>query len=239
VTDSPLSNSLLNLFLTDTIIFIGIVSIQTLFYIINNHSRVKQDIIALVIQAIGGASASLAVENEKSTKKGSHILLGGIVFQMGMRILLSSIHTLTSVLIASILLYTTLALEFLARVILRRPLKSRRARESKRSSPDSNFTASNVIGKSTNEEKEEEINEQGDIEQVQIQTISWRKVKLVVFSLGFSTLCIFIRCVKFFMKDKIWKFRFSELLFRSVYRTIELSNGFGGPIIHKQYLFSE
>jgi RTA1 like protein len=157
----------------------------------------------LVIQAIGGASASIAVENEKSTKKGSHILLGGIVFQMSLHVLLTSIHTFNSVSTVSILLYTTLALEFLARVLLRRPLRSRRAREATRSSPNSNSTAGNVIGTPSNEEKGEEINEQEDTEQVQIQTISWRKVKLVVFSLGFSTLCIFIRCVKFLTKDKI------------------------------------
>lgn len=38
---------------------------------------------ALVVQAVGGAKASLAVENGQDPNPGGHIMLGGIAFQMG------------------------------------------------------------------------------------------------------------------------------------------------------------
>lgn len=42
-----------------------------------------QDIIALVVQAVGGASASAAVKSGRNPAKGGNIMLGGIVFQLG------------------------------------------------------------------------------------------------------------------------------------------------------------
>ncbi len=41
------------------------------------------DIISLVVQAIGGGSAATAVSTDGDPEKGGHIMLGGIVFQMG------------------------------------------------------------------------------------------------------------------------------------------------------------
>jgi len=43
-----------------------------------------KDIVALVVQAIGGAKASIAVENDRSAESGGHIMLAGIAIQMGM-----------------------------------------------------------------------------------------------------------------------------------------------------------
>ncbi|KDQ58324.1 hypothetical protein JAAARDRAFT_176226 [Jaapia argillacea MUCL 33604] len=40
------------------------------------------DLIALIVQAVGGASASQAARQYKNADKGAHIMLGGIVFQM-------------------------------------------------------------------------------------------------------------------------------------------------------------
>ena len=38
---------------------------------------------ALIVQAVGGAMAASAVQNNQDPTKGGHIMLGGIVFQMG------------------------------------------------------------------------------------------------------------------------------------------------------------
>ncbi|KAI0741783.1 RTA1-domain-containing protein [Daedaleopsis nitida] len=40
------------------------------------------DVIALFVQAAGGAKASIAVQNNKNAQPGGHIMLGGIVFQL-------------------------------------------------------------------------------------------------------------------------------------------------------------
>ncbi|KAI1787360.1 RTA1-domain-containing protein [Ganoderma leucocontextum] len=56
------------------------------------------DIIALVIQAVGGASASTAVEKGKNPETGGHIMLAGVSFQM-----------------AALVVYVVLASEFILR----------------------------------------------------------------------------------------------------------------------------
>jgi len=137
------------------------------------------DLVALVIQAVGGAKASLAVENGNDPEAGGHIMLAGIVFQM-----------------ASIVVYTGLAIELLTRVLTNRPV---------------------LVSDSTTlvDEKELETEEKG--QQSYQGGILTRKTKVVIAQLAISTLFIFIR---------------------SVYRTIELTNGWTGKIIHTQVLFN-
>ncbi|KAJ1311081.1 hypothetical protein OPQ81_009585 [Rhizoctonia solani] len=65
------------------------------------------DIIALVVQAVGGAKASLAVQlRNEDPEKGAKIMVGGIIFQM-----------------AAITIYTLLAAEFLFRYYFDRPVR--------------------------------------------------------------------------------------------------------------------
>ncbi|KAI0810933.1 RTA1-domain-containing protein [Irpex lacteus] len=123
------------------------------------------DIIALVIQAVGGASASTAVNENKDPDSGGHIMLGGIVFQM-----------------AAITVYVALAAEFVFRFWHDRPVR--------KSVTDADTQRLRFVD---------------------------RKTKLMLFGLGLSSLFIFIR---------------------SVYRTIELSDGWSGRIISTQVLFN-
>ena len=44
---------------------------------------VSCDAVALIVQAVGGAIASKAVRKSENPEVGGHIMLGGIVFQMG------------------------------------------------------------------------------------------------------------------------------------------------------------
>lgn len=150
------------------------------------------DLVALIIQAVGGASASEAVENNRDPEKGGHIMLAGIVFQM-----------------VSIIFYTALALEFLTRVILRKPVHPR--------VPPSAISTPGIDGPTSGTATPEKETIADTVVQTRDERLSWTKVKLLVIGLGFSTLCIFVR---------------------SVYRTIELSNGFAGFIIHQQRLFN-
>jgi len=127
------------------------------------------DIVALIVQAVGGASASEAVENDKDPAKGGNIMLGGIVVQL-----------------VAITIYVTLATEVVVRFYTKRPFRqSNNAREG---------------------------SELGD-EKPSLD----RNVQLMIVGLSFSTICIFIR---------------------SVYRTIELSDGWSGRIIHTQRYFN-
>ncbi|PCH37954.1 RTA1-domain-containing protein [Wolfiporia cocos MD-104 SS10] len=65
------------------------------------------DVIALVIQALGGASASAAVNQGKSAKTGGNIMLAGIVFQL-----------------VAITFYMLLAAEFVLRYLYNKPIKA-------------------------------------------------------------------------------------------------------------------
>ncbi|KAI0076079.1 RTA1-domain-containing protein, partial [Panus rudis PR-1116 ss-1] len=68
------------------------------------------DIVALVVQAVGGAKASIAVQNGQDPNPGGHIMLGGIAFQLG-----------------SITIYMLLAGEFVLRYLYNRPLRNKAA----------------------------------------------------------------------------------------------------------------
>ncbi|KAI0035666.1 RTA1-domain-containing protein [Vararia minispora EC-137] len=125
------------------------------------------DLIALVVQAVGGAMASQAVRSGRSPEQGGHIMLGGIVFQM-----------------AAIVAYVLLAGEFLVR-----------------------YTRDSPVGKiyySPNERQEQ-------------RTVTSPRMKLMIVGMGLMTVFIFIR---------------------SIYRTIELVNGFSGTIIRTEVLFN-
>ncbi|KAI0692783.1 RTA1-domain-containing protein [Cytidiella melzeri] len=121
------------------------------------------DIIALVIQAVGGASASRAVHQGTNPNHGGNIMLAGIAFQL-----------------AAITIYVALAVEFVIRYYCDRPVRK---------------AASNKIA----------------------QRYLEKNTKLMLLGLGFSSLFIFIR---------------------SIYRTIELQNGWDGRIISTQVLFN-
>ncbi|OCH85658.1 RTA1-domain-containing protein [Obba rivulosa] len=124
---------------------------------------VSCDIVALIVQAVGGANASLAVQNGNSPNKGGHIMLGGIVFQM-----------------AAITVYMIFAAEFLVRYVLDKPFK------------------------------------RGDAPAVKAYNLD-KKKKLMLLELTISSVLIYIR---------------------SIYRTIELANGWTGVIISTQWLFN-
>jgi len=64
------------------------------------------DLIALTVQAVGGAQASDAASNHQDAEPGGHVMLGGIFFQMG-----------------ALTLYTVLAAEFLTRYNMNKPLR--------------------------------------------------------------------------------------------------------------------
>lgn len=118
------------------------------------------DLIALTVQAVGGAKASDAASNGQNADDGGHIMLGGIFFQM-----------------AALTLYTILAAEFLYRYNMNKPLRPTDAGP----------------GKLT------------------------MRLRLQLIGLGIMTFFIFIR---------------------SVYRTIELIDGWDGVIISTQWYFN-
>ncbi|PAV21959.1 hypothetical protein PNOK_0191600 [Pyrrhoderma noxium] len=120
------------------------------------------DIVALVIQSVGGASASSAARDDGNTENGSHIMLIGIIIQM-----------------VAIVIYVALASEFLFRYFTKRPVRN--------------------------------LNDKV------VEGVLDRKIKLMIFGLSLSTLCIFIR---------------------AVYRTIELTDGWDGAIITNELYFN-
>ncbi|EIW56106.1 RTA1-domain-containing protein [Trametes versicolor FP-101664 SS1] len=121
------------------------------------------DIIALIVQAIGGAKASTAVQNNQDPNPGGHIMLGGIAFQL-----------------AAVSIYMILAGEFLLRYHLDKPFHKK----------------GGVLPKS-----------------FQLDN----GVKLMIVGLAFDGVFILIR---------------------SIYRTIELTDGWSGRIIETQVYFN-
>ncbi|KAL7284369.1 hypothetical protein ACG7TL_001659 [Trametes sanguinea] len=121
------------------------------------------DVVALIIQALGGAKAASAVEDFEDPTPGGNVMLGGIAFQLG-----------------AICIYALLALEFLIRYHYDKPFKRAAGHLPKSFALD-------------------------------------RNTKTMIGAL--------------FM---MWIF----LLIRSIYRTVELSNGWTGRIITTQVYFN-
>ncbi|KAI0710518.1 RTA1-domain-containing protein [Earliella scabrosa] len=120
------------------------------------------DIVALVVQAVGGARASIALQKNNDPEPGGHIMLGGIVFQL-----------------VAVCIYLCLAVEFLLRYHRDRPVRR-----------VSYATKSSVLT---------------------------RGIKLMILALALDGLFILIR---------------------SIYRTIELIDGWTGPIISNEVYFN-
>ncbi|KAG2078713.1 RTA1 like protein, partial [Suillus decipiens] len=123
------------------------------------------DIICLVIQAVGGASAAHSANTKTSASKGANIMLGGIVAQL-----------------FAILVYVALAVETLLHLRYNAPFRY--------------------------------VEQPGIVEKGQ-RTVS-KNLRLMLYAMAFCTLCIFIR---------------------SVYRTVELANGWNGPVISTERYF--
>ncbi|GBE84478.1 RTA1-domain-containing protein [Sparassis latifolia] len=123
---------------------------------------VSCDIIALIVQAAGGAEAAIAVSKGTSPQSGGRVMLAGIAFQL-----------------AAITCYMGLAAEFITRSLKDWPVRAR-STGARTSDMDKNM-------------------------------------KLMLLGLAASSVFIYIR---------------------SIYRTIELANGWTGVIIHTQALFN-
>ncbi|KIO19699.1 hypothetical protein M407DRAFT_145232 [Tulasnella calospora MUT 4182] len=130
------------------------------------------DLIALVVQAVGGADASISFKTGGDTEKGAKIMVGGIIFQ-----------------IFAITLYVITAAEFFIRYHFDKPVVRR-----------------NQVAEDT-EKQPEKVS----------RTPITRNIQFMSFALILSTVLLYIR---------------------SIYRTIELLNGWTGPIIHNQPLFN-
>ncbi|KAL7415338.1 RTA1-like protein [Mrakia frigida] len=148
------------------------------------------DVISLVVQAIGGGSAAVAVQSSSLPRKdpnvGARIMVGGIIFQM-----------------AVMVLFTILGAEFLYRWSFKKPVKRL---SSPTASPPSGVTKSEEVAAYDQDASPE-------LEHVNAS----RNLKLLILGVSLSTLFIFIR---------------------SIYRTIELLDGWTGPIIANQQLFN-
>ncbi|KDQ59799.1 hypothetical protein JAAARDRAFT_175339 [Jaapia argillacea MUCL 33604] len=138
------------------------------------------DLIALVVQAIGGASASMAARQYKNAATGGHIMLGGIVFQM-----------------AAITVYVACAAEFFWCFYHDKPV---RKVESAATSP--------VYLNEVESSSQNKLSRAIAID---------RNTRLMIVGLALCTVTIFIR---------------------SVYRTVELTDGWNGRIISTQVYFN-
>ncbi|KDQ63571.1 hypothetical protein JAAARDRAFT_29591 [Jaapia argillacea MUCL 33604] len=138
------------------------------------------DLIALIVQAIGGASASEAARQFKNAATGGHIMLGGIVFQM-----------------AAITVYVACAAEFFWCFYHDKPVR------------DTGTTVTSPVY--VNEV------ESGSQNKLSRAMAIDKNTRLMILGLAFSTVTIFIR---------------------SVYRTVELTDGWNGRIISTQVYFN-
>ncbi|KAF8317969.1 RTA1-like protein [Clavulina sp. PMI_390] len=155
------------------------------------------DIIALVVQAIGGGIASSAPSLASNggpvitpppilpqSVRGGHIMLGGIVIQL-----------------VEIVVSLALSAEFFYNYYTRRTI---------RDLPSVGSTSTEENGDTPTEKKSWKVD-------LAIEHRMSSKLIIMSWALGFSSLC---------------------LLIRSIYRTIELSNGWNGQIIQTQVYFN-
>lgn len=158
------------------------------------------DVIALVVQAIGGGMAS--AETQKvggDPDKGGHVMLIGIIIQL-----------------VEIFVYAFLAADFFRHYAKRQAIrrKTKHSKSKKAHSPH-DTTVVNSPSDSTHHVHD------GELEKLAAGVDSTgrmtAKTKLMSYGLALSTLF---------------------LLIRAIYRTIELSNGWEGRIIHTQVYFN-
>lgn len=123
------------------------------------------DVICLIVQAVGGASAAHSASTKTSATMGANIMLGGIAAQL-----------------FAIVVYVTLAAETLIRLKYNAPFRY---------------------------VEQPRILEKG-------QRAVSKNLQLMLCGMALCTLCIFIR---------------------SVYRTVELANGWAGPVISTERYF--
>ncbi|KAH9912224.1 RTA1 like protein-domain-containing protein [Fomitopsis serialis] len=139
------------------------------------------DVIALVIQAVGGVFASTAVARGESAQNGGHIMLAGICFQLGaFSKVASACRSWIYPPAVAITFYMILASEFVVRCLLDKPLRA----------------GDKTVKPATH-------------------TLD-RKHAIMLGALAFASICIYIR---------------------SIYRTIELADGWTGHIIRTQRYF--
>jgi RTA1 like protein len=106
--------------LVDTILFLSCVSpvLPNILFLQYERAR-RQDIVALVVQSVGGGIAS-----GSQLVLGGHIALGGIALQLGLFIIrLLDRHNAVDTHAGVLILYTALATEFLVRFTLGRPMR--------------------------------------------------------------------------------------------------------------------
>ncbi|KAK7059930.1 RTA1-like protein [Favolaschia claudopus] len=173
------------------------------------------DLISLSVQGFGGTVASLAVGRSQSPEHGAHIMLFGIIFQM-----------------LTISIYILLASEFLFRFFTDRPLRGgvlgagedidslddhhallsnsnlNTSMQSARSSTSTLITAYPPAKAKKDSSMSGMTGRRAEID---------AKLRFMIAALGFNTVC---------------------LLIRAIYRTIELLDGFSGPIISTERYFN-
>ncbi|KAF8532742.1 RTA1 like protein [Gautieria morchelliformis] len=89
---------------------------------------ISADVAALVVQAVGGAKAASASNNNRPATTGAHIMLGGIFLQL-----------------VGVVLYSLLATEFLLRFHFQKPFKSKARVQTDTSSSDNEKEIENVF----------------------------------------------------------------------------------------------
>ncbi|KAG8990457.1 hypothetical protein FRB94_000291 [Tulasnella sp. JGI-2019a] len=148
------------------------------------------DVIALIIQSVGGGMAATASTHQGSAN-GAHVMVGGIILQM-----------------AAITIYSLTSIEYFWRVFIERPLRPRDVAGSQ-DAPSLPQSEAPTLNAAT-AEKSKYVNRHRGTDNLT------PNVKSMLLGLAIATILVLIR---------------------SVYRTIELLDGWGGPIISNQTLF--
>jgi len=156
---------------------------------IYSYLFVGVDLVALVIQSIGGAQAASA-STPQGSSNGAHIMVGGIIVQM-----------------AAITAYALTSVEYFWRVSRGRPIRGTAALSGNR------FPLAGLAQPQETEDKDTPAASTAQLSGLQRLTAP---VKSLIFGLTLTTVLVYVR---------------------SIYRTIELLDGWGGPIITNQTLF--
>ncbi|KZO95040.1 RTA1-domain-containing protein [Calocera viscosa TUFC12733] len=158
---------------------------------------ITADVVALVVQAVGGGMASVAVQSKPPGNPdiGAHIMVGGIIWQL-----------------AAMTVYVILALEFFIRVRLDKPVRRARLEAA----------AAEVVEEGKEPAKSETQFELAASAASKLQQHGFgfaqgSKLSLMLIALSVSTLFIYMR---------------------SIYRTVELLNGWSGYIITTEVYFN-
>lgn len=152
---------------------------------------ITADVAALIVQAAGGAMASIA-DTPEGSEQGARIMVGGILVQMGMSppsIFLAHLNYAYPFLcLAAITIFCIVAIEYFYRVLKEKPLRAAEPATAVQMTQQNLSSSGTLLGQHENLSGKLSTGGEGRVNLT-------RKIQLMILGLSISTILIYIRSI--------------------------------------------